>query len=133
MPREKRRKRKHAGDDAEDMLAAALALFAHSARPEEHVLARFERQYRYAPPRMLRADFAWIEARLIVELDGGIWAQSSSHGSSQGILRDIDRLNAATLAGWRSLRFPTDAAEDGQIAETIDVILRALRTPAYIG
>ena len=81
------------------------------------------RQYPYAPGRKFRADFAFIEARLLVEVQGGIW-QRKAHGSIKGILADIERLNQATLWGWRLLRI---TAEQLNRDEVIPMIRHALK------
>ena len=47
-----------------------------------------------------RADFAWPEQRLIVEIDG--WA---AHGNRAAFERDRARDVAHALAGWRVVRF----------------------------
>ena len=81
-----------------------------------------ERQYRYAPPRKFAADFAWPAQRLLVEVQGGIWTRQA-HGSIKGVLADIDRLNAATLAGWRLLRFTPEMVKSGAARMMIDEAL----------
>jgi primosomal protein N' (replication factor Y) len=53
---------------------------------------RFRRQFPI-PPYIV--DFAWIEARLIVEADGG----------QHGLRVDRDRDGALRAKGWRVLRF----------------------------
>ena len=84
-----------------------------------------ETQYRYAPPRLFRADFAWPDHRLLLEVQGGVFNRRA-HGSVSGVLRDIERLNVATLAGWRLLRVTPDDVRSG---EALDLIERALRAP----
>lgn len=90
---------------------------------------QFVRQAPYSAERRFRADFvvfgdnagvcaypncdcprgAWCFAahdpsrRLLVEVQGGVYTRQA-HGSVTGVLADIDRLNAATLAGYRMLR-----------------------------
>lgn len=88
----------------------------------------FERQYRYAPGRRLRADFAWPDHRLLVEVQGGIFRGGSkggrgAHGSITGILADIDRLNTATLAGYRLLRVTPDMVSSGAALALIEAAL----------
>ena len=86
-------------------------------------LPKPERQYRYAPPRKFAADFAWPAQRLLVEVQGGIWTRQA-HGSIKGVLADIDRLNAATMAGWRLLRFTPDMVKSGAARMMIEDALR---------
>lgn len=59
-----------------------------------------EREYRFLPPRRFRADFAWPEAKLIVELDG-----YRSHVTKHGKQRDCERDRLSVLNGWRVLRY----------------------------
>lgn len=83
------------------------------------------REYVYAPPRRLRADFAWPAQRLLVEVQGGIYLRRSGHSGGTGITRDIDRGNAATLAGWRVLRFGPPHIRSGEALTVIRAALAA--------
>ena len=108
--------------DAEDELASALGLAGDP-------FVGFERQYAYVPGRKFRADFAWPASRLLVEIQGGVFT-GQAHGSVKGVLADIERLNLATLNGWRLLRFTTACADRAEVGETLDVIEKALTNPA---
>ena len=84
----------------------------------------FVRQHQYAPPRKFRADFGFLRPRgLLVEIQGGVFNRKA-HGSITGILADIDRLNAATMADWRLLRFTPDMVRDGRALAMIERALR---------
>ncbi len=66
------------------------------------------REHLFAPPRKWRFDFAWPAYRVAVEIDGGTWMESG--GCHQHPIRfagDCEKFNAATLLGWRVLRFTT--------------------------
>lgn len=104
--------------DAEDSLADALSLAGGQ-------LAAFERQHPYIPGRRFRADFAWPAARLLAEVQGGVFSRQA-HGSITGILADIERGNLAAINGWRVLRFATARDTDTWIAECLDTIEQAL-------
>ena len=91
------------GDSTEDLLAFQIK----AAKLPEPV-----RQYRYVPWRRLKADFAWPDQSLLAEVQGGIFTRQA-HGSIKGVLADIDRLNAATMAGWRLLRVTPAMIKDG--------------------
>ena len=82
----------------------------------------FVQQHAYAPPRKFRADFAFPYARLLVEVQGGVYSKNA-HGSITGILADIDRLNTATLAGFRLLRFTPQAVKSGEALQLIERVL----------
>jgi very-short-patch-repair endonuclease len=85
------------------------------------------REYVFAPPRRFRADFAWPEQRLLVEVQGGIWTRGkASHSSGAGVSRDAEKLNTATLAGWRVLQVTSDHIRSG---DAVAWIAQALAAP----
>ena len=69
------------------------------------------REYVFAPPRKWRADF-FFAPNLIVEIEGGAWT-SGRHVRGGGFGEDIAKYNAATLAGFRVLRFTTEMVVSG--------------------
>lgn len=87
-----------------------------------HRLPEPLREYRFAPPRNWRFDFAWPEQMLAVEVEGGTW-NGGRHTRGDGFERDCTKYNEAALAGWRLLRFTTSMVTDGR---AIAVIERAL-------
>jgi very-short-patch-repair endonuclease len=79
-------------------------------------------EYVFAPPRRFRLDYAWVEQKVGLEVDGGIWT-GGAHGRGTGILRDQTKTNLAAGLGWRILRCtPSKLMAD----ETLDHIARAL-------
>jgi very-short-patch-repair endonuclease len=70
-------------------------------------LPKAEREFKFHPTRKWRADLAWPKAGLIVEVDGGVWS-GGRHTRPGGYIKDCEKLNAATLLGWRIMRFTTD-------------------------
>lgn len=61
-----------------------------------------EREYRFAPPRRWRMDYAWPAQHVAVEIDGGQFAALGGRHNSDG---DRQKLNAAALANWRVLHY----------------------------
>ena len=80
------------------------------------------REFRFAPPRQWRFDFAWPEQKLAVEVEGGIFTKGR-HSRGSGMLADMEKYNRAALLGWRVLRFFTDQVRDGS---AIAVVKEAL-------
>ena len=78
----------------------------------------YERQYAYVPKRRFRADFALPEHRLLIEVVGGVYTYQA-HGSIKGVKADMERLNLATLHGWKLLRFTPHEVDVGYAKETI--------------
>lgn len=63
-----------------------------------------EKEVRFCPTRKWRFDFADSSAMVAVEVDGGTWS-GGRHTSGVGFDGDCEKINAATLAGWRVFRF----------------------------
>ena len=62
------------------------------------------REYRAIKGRKFRFDFAWLEQRLLVEVNGGTYTKGA-HSTGRGIARDYEKANLAVLQGWRALSF----------------------------
>lgn len=79
-------------------------------------------EYVFAPPRRFRLDYAWVEQKVGLEVDGGIWT-GGAHGRGTGITRDQEKTNLAAGLGWRILR-----CTPGKLttSDTLDYITRAL-------
>jgi very-short-patch-repair endonuclease len=81
------------------------------------------REYRFHPTRKWRFDF-WIPAhQLGVEIEGGTW-MAGRHNRGSGYAKDLEKYNAATLLGYRVLRFTTQMVTSG---EAIELTLAALK------
>jgi very-short-patch-repair endonuclease len=64
-----------------------------------------EREYRFAPPRRFRLDFAWVEKRVGVEITGGIWTQGRHSRGGPAQINEIDKRNLLASTGWTLLEF----------------------------
>ena len=60
-------------------------------------------EYRFAPPRRWRVDLAWVDKKIALEIEGGIWI-GGRHTSGTGFLKDIEKYNELAILGWRLLR-----------------------------
>lgn len=72
--------------------------------------------------RRWRFDLAWIDRKLAVECEGGIWV-GGRHVRGKGFERDCEKYSEAAILGWRVLRFTTGQIESGY---ALDAIERAL-------
>ncbi len=78
-------------------------------------------EFRFHPTRKWRFDFAWPDVpilimrgnsggfccRLAMEIDGAVWKQGR-HTRGAGYIADMEKLNAAAMAGWLVLRYTPD-------------------------
>jgi len=99
--------------EAEDVFESEL---------EDAGLGGFEREYRFHPTRRWRFDFAWVEGKVALEVEGSVWAQGR-HTRGKGFLGDIEKYNEAVLRGWKLLRVSTTHAGLGY---AVDLVGRAL-------
>jgi very-short-patch-repair endonuclease len=82
------------------------------------------REYQAITGRKFRFDFAWLEHRLLVEVNGGTYTKGA-HSTGQGIARDYEKANLAVLQGWRVLTFDGKSVKDGTAVEVIRQALEA--------
>jgi len=83
-----------------------------------------EAEYRFAPPRRFRFDFAHPASRVAIELDGGTFC-GGRHVRGQGYRKDAEKGNAAAAAGWRVWHITADMLDDSPLdlcQSIIDVI-----------
>ncbi len=65
-------------------------------------------EYRFHPTRRWRFDFAIPYLRIAIEAEGGVWS-GGRHVRGSGFTLDCEKYNAATVLGWRVLRYPASA------------------------
>lgn len=71
------------------------------------------RELVFAAPRKWRFDFAWVDTKVAVEIEGGTWIHGR-HARGADFERDAEKYNTAAAYGWRVFRFTTDMVEDGR-------------------
>lgn len=106
-------KKRHPKTSAEDLLAWHLraAEIGH------------EREYRFHPVRRWRADFRLTGARILVEVDGGVWMRRGGHTTGTGYARDREKDAAAMVLGWQVYRCTPEMVRSGQALATITQLL----------
>jgi very-short-patch-repair endonuclease len=77
-------------------------------------------EFKFAYPfRRWRADFAWPDRRILVEIEGGTWIRGA-HVRGSHFESDCEKYNWAMLNDWIVLRFTTDMVHDGRAIATIE-------------
>lgn len=79
------------------MSDTTLQFFTHMGLPEPST------EYKFHAERRWRFDYAWPDAKVALEVEGGVWV-GGRHTSAKGFLNDIEKYNAATVLGWKVLR-----------------------------
>jgi hypothetical protein len=86
-----------------------------------------EREFVFAPPRKWRADWRVKNTRILVEYEGGLFADNKiGHANVGGILRDIEKYNAAAIAGWIVIRVTPKFIPNGQALKWVEDALRTI-------
>ena len=80
------------------------------------------REYEFHPSRRFRFDFAWPDAKVAVEIEGGTYS-AGRHSRGPGFEADCEKYAEAAILGWRVLRVTTAMVIDGR---AIALLERAL-------
>lgn len=85
-------------------------------------------EYRFARPRRWRFDFAWPDLRIAVEIEGGVYTRGR-HVRPGGYQGDIEKYNAAVLAGWRVLRYtaPMLDADPARVVREVATLVLGMK------
>jgi hypothetical protein len=86
-------------------------------------------EHRFDSVRRFRFDWAWIEQRIAVEQEGGIWTQGR-HTRGSGYASDMTKYNLAAAHGWRVFRFTPAQIRNGVAARFLDAHWTQLTTEA---
>jgi hypothetical protein len=80
-------------------------------------------EHRFDEERKWRFDFAFPDALVALECEGGVWT-GGRHTRGAGFLKDVEKYNRAALLGWRILRTtPNELC----MTETIQMLKQAVK------
>lgn len=88
---------------APSYLEAAFALWVNQ---EDAASKWCQREYRFAPPRKWRMDFAWPDWKVAVEIEGLRYDGKARHQTAKGFVGDAEKYEAALRLGWKVYRVP---------------------------
>lgn len=82
------------------------------------------REHRFHTERRWRFDFAWPSRKIGVEIEGlSSVGKGGRHQRISGYRKDLEKYNAAVLAGWRVLRFTSDQVSKGEaLAQLLELM-----------
>ena len=61
-------------------------------------------EYKFHPKRKWKMDFAIVDKKICIEIEGGVWMKKARHTSGKGFIADMEKYNTATAMGWRLIR-----------------------------
>ncbi|MGL5914018.1 MAG: hypothetical protein ACRCZB_07615 [Bacteroidales bacterium] len=100
-----------------------LKTFAAMVKGEFGIEAIME--HKFHPTRRWRFDFAIIEQKIAIEVEGGVWT-NGRHTRGKGFIGDMEKYNTATAMGWRVLRV---THKDLCTLNTLNLIKMAICNP----
>ena len=105
----------------------APILITHIKQVNRSLLKGMVREFKFLKNRKFRFDLCWPELMLAVEVDGGQY--SCYGGGAHNKPKDYEKLNLATLEGWRVLRFQTEKLKKDPytIVKTIEKAIKMER------
>lgn len=75
-------------------------------------------EYRFSPPRKWRFDYAFVDQKVALEINGGLFVRGK-HSRGVGQLRDFEKWSEAAAQGWRVIHVPPDQLESTTTFEWI--------------
>lgn len=63
------------------------------------------KEYQFCKDRKWRIDYSWVELKLAVEIEGGLYS-FGRHTRAGGYIKDMEKYNRLTEEGWSLLRYP---------------------------
>jgi hypothetical protein len=61
-----------------------------------------EYEYKFHPARKWRMDLAWVDKKIFIEVQGGIFV-NGRHSRGAAMLKEWEKINSASAMGWRVL------------------------------
>lgn len=81
------------------------------------------KEYRFAPDRRFKADYALPQVKVLIEVEGGVFT-SGRHTRGAGYISDLEKYNLAALLGFRVYRFTPEQVIKG---EAMSFLRKAMR------
>ena len=82
-----------------------------------------EPEYRFAPPRRWRIDWAWPTHKVALEVEGGVWS-GGRHTRGKGFLGDCEKYNTLACMGWRLIRVTPQMMDKGDVFDWLHKIFK---------
>lgn len=78
-----------------------------------------ELEYKFHAKRRWRFDLCFVEARLALEVEGGIWIDGR-HNRGSGFIKDMEKYNQAAIYGYHLLRATPEQMQNGIAAGLVE-------------
>lgn len=83
-------------------------------------------EYHFArPERMWRFDWAYLDLKIAIEYQGGIYhADKSGHSTTKGLKNDYEKFTEASLRGWMLILIDSGSVRDGRAMTWVERALK---------
>ncbi|RLI72244.1 MAG: hypothetical protein DRP02_02200 [Candidatus Gerdarchaeota archaeon] len=88
----------------------------------KHANIKYVAEYQFYEKRKWRADFALLEHKILIEIEGGVYS-GGRHTRGSGFEKDCEKYNMATALGWKVFRFTTKKVMSNEAIEFIEGFL----------
>ncbi len=79
-------------------------------------------EHKFSKTRGWRFDYCWPEKMVALEVEGAVWARGR-HTRGAGFLQDVEKYNAAIIAGWKLIRTtPSALGTSENISDLISLL-----------
>lgn len=90
-------------------------------------------EFHFTKPRKFRSDWKVEGLPVLIEYDGGIFmAGKAGHSSVKGILRDIEKLNMAAIAGYIVIRVTPKHVVSGEALLWIERAVERAKAVVFV-
>ena len=83
----------------------------------------FYAEHRFHPGRKWRFDFAFIDQKVAIEVEGGTWS-GGRHTRGSGFEKDCEKYNQAAIDGWLVLRYTSTMIKSGKAVAQIEEVIK---------
>jgi very-short-patch-repair endonuclease len=90
--------------------------------------ANFVSEHKFHPVRKWRFDFANLETKTAIEVEGGAYSQGR-HTRGSGFIADMEKYNAAIELGWVVLRYTPQQMGKSSTHEQISNVTKNRNQP----
>lgn len=80
-------------------------------------------EYKFHNTRRWRFDYCWIDKKIALEVEGGIWT-NGRHTRGSGFIKDMEKYNNAALLGYRLIKCTPKSLTSIENIELIKNILK---------
>jgi len=85
---------------------------------------KFVPEHRFHEVRKWRFDFAHIESKTAIEIEGGAFT-NGRHTRGEGFVNDMEKYNEAAFYGWVVLRFTPSQMQESKTFDLIKLVIES--------